>query len=329
VDVTPPHLFSAVAHPSDPTMLVAIVIHQTPSSNGAPIHAPHYRVWSADETYQLDGAARMISSTLEANPIGRLPGVLASTVPAMAKGRLLADDPGSDLVAAHLSVVFQNVLLLKESKSANRQNYLTGDTSAAVTGQAADTETDAQLPEGVSVQTVDRGMDLAQFRDNADHMLERAAANHGLPPSVLHHRDASSGAEIELRRIPIREIRKQQIMVMRRVERELAEVQSAINAIDRPDLAFSTEGWSIDFGEVQQPLTERERDEAFEKRRQLGLTDTVEEIMRRDPDLRTRAAAEEVLGDHIIAEESRVRTMQNLQRMNGSASTPAIPEPVE
>jgi hypothetical protein len=220
-------------------------------------------------------------------------------------------------VAAHECIWFQNILLLKESKSANKQAYISGDTSAAALGQSADTEREVVLPEGVTVTVVDRGMDLKQFRDNADHVLERAAANHGLPPSVLHQQDSSSGAEIHLRRIPLRELRRKRIPIMRRIEKQIAEIQSAINANDLPEFAFRTEGWMIDFGEVQQPLTEMEADQVFEKRRQLGLTDTIEELRRRNPDLPSDEAAGDVLEHHIAVETERIRTMRELMSLSG------------
>jgi hypothetical protein len=244
--------------------------------------------------------------------------VLASLRPASAKGRLLDESPAADLVAAHETIWFQNVLLVKESKSANKQTYTSGDVSSAAMGQSADTERETILPEGVTVQAVDRGMDLAQFRENADHVLERAAANHGLPPSVLHQRDASSGAEIHLRRVPIRELRRERILVMRQIERQIAMVQSAVNVNDLPEFAFKMDGWGVDFGEVQQPLTEMESDQVFEKRRQLGLTNTLEEIRHRNPDLRSDAEAEAVLKSNIATETKRIALMRELQALSGS-----------
>lgn len=316
VDVVTPSMFWAVCSPTDATQLVAVVLDQTPPR--VTRATPCYRVWTAAETFMLDSECRVIVSSVEDNKLGRLPGVLASSRPATAKGRLTDEAPAADLVAAHEAVWFQNVLLIKESKSSNRQAYLTGDTSSAALGQSSDTEREVVLPEGVTVTVVDRGMDLAQFRDIADHILERAAANYGLPPSVLHQRDAASGAEIHLRRIPIRELRRERIPVMRQIERALAEIQSAVNENDLPEYAFKTEGWGIDFGEVQQPLTEAEADAVFEKRRQMGLTSTIEEIKHRNPDLRTDAEAEVVLAKHIADETARITLMRELQAMSGS-----------
>lgn len=316
VDVISPAMFWPVSHPSDLTQMIAVVLDQTPARvNRA---TPCYRVWTANETFMLDSECRVIVSTIEDNSLKRIPGVLASMRPASTKGQLLTDSPAADLVAAHEAIWFQNILLMKESKSANRQAYLSGDTSRAAFGQSADTEREVVLPEGVTVTVVDRGMDLMQFRDNADHIVERAAANYNLPPSLLHQKESSSGAESHARRLPLRELREERVPVLRGVERDLAEIQSLVNASDLPAYAFKTEGWGIDFGEVQQPMTESELDSVFEKRRQLGLTNTIQEIMDRNPDLRSPEEAWTVLDLNIKAETLRIAKMKEMLAMSGS-----------
>jgi hypothetical protein len=316
VDVVSPSMFWAVSHPLDRTQLIAIVLDRTPPRVTRATEC--YRVWTADETFTMDHECRVIVSSVEENAIGRLPGVLVSMRPASTKGQLLTESPAADLCAAHETIWFQNVLLLKESKSANKQSYVTGDVSSAAMGQTADTERDTILPEGVTVQAVDRGMDLAQFRENSREIVETAAANYGLSPAMLRQESASSGAEIHLRRLPLHELREERVPVMRALERELAAIQSAVNANDLPEYAFKVDGWGIDFGEVQQPLTESERDAVFEKRRQLGLTNTLDEIIARNPDLRTHDDALKILDANIQAETLRIAKMKEMLAMSGS-----------
>jgi len=104
---------------------------------------------------------------------------------------------------------------------------------------------------------------------------------------------------------------------MRRIEKQIAEIQAAVNANDLSEYAFSTDGWSIDFGEVQQPLTEMEADQVFEKRRQLGLTSTIEETRSRNPDLKSDAEAEAVLAKRITDETTRILLMRTLMALSG------------
>lgn len=316
VDVTSPALFWAIHKPTDPTLHIATLLDQKPSYLDPKETDHHFRLWTPYETIALDGKLCIIDR--EFWPLGRMPGFVASTRPAAGKQRLLALSPFADVVAAHKGVWMQDILLFKESKSANKQTYVSGDTSQAAMGQQGDTESEVFLPDGVNVQAIDRGMELGQFRDNGDYIMERAGANHGLPPSVMHHRDSSSGAEVHLRRLPLRELRKKQIPVMRRTERELAEVQSLVNAIDFDEYAFDMEGWGVDFGEVQQPLTEQERDAVFEKRRKLRLRSTLEEELARNPDLRNdKAEAMERVKERIDDETKLLAKEHELQRMNG------------
>lgn len=330
IDVISPACFWAISHPRDATMLVGIILDQSPSDpRYVTADTPCYRVWTDAETFMLDAQCRVIQSTVEPWALGRMPGVLATTVPPSTKGCLLEQCPSADLVAAHQAIWFLNLTLLKESKSRTQQTVFTGDTSEATMGQTSDTDTDIHAPEGVSVQTVDRGVELKQFSETSTSVLDDTAANHGLPPSVMHHRDATSGAEIQLRRIPLRELRRDQIVVLRGVERELFAIQVGVNGmpdaagdVEYADGVFPIDDWGMDFGEVQQPLTEAEKDATFEKRRQLMLTDTIEELCARNPDL-TPELAQELIELHITRETDRVVKMRTLQALSGNVSTSA------
>lgn len=334
LDVISPAKFWAIHHPKDKTMLIGIILDQSPSDPSLLANAPYtacYRVLTDAETFQLDAACRVMEDTVQPWPLGRMPGVLASVRPPTTKDCLLSRTPCSDIVSAHLAVWFLNCLLLKESKSANRQNYLSGDTADVALGQDADTETEVALPEGVNVQSVDRGMDLAQFRDTSSAVIDDAGANHGLPPSVRKLADASSGAEVYLRRLPLHELRLEQIDVCRDAEREMAEIEAAVNALENAgggvelaDYLFQSDGFSIDYAEIQQPETRAERNTNFETERRLGLTDTVEETMERNPDLETPEAADARIELHTARETKRVASMKTLMSLNGSPSSPQL-----
>ena len=313
LDVISPAGFWAIAHPNDRTLLVGFIMNQKVPL--APESAPAYRVWTHDQTFQMNAKCEIFPNSIEAWPLGMMPGVLATTRKPSSKGCLLATYPSSDLLSAQKAIRLQAINLAKESVSAVRQTYISGDTSATAMGQTADTESEVFLGEGVSATALDRGMDQEQFRDNGGYIGDAVAANHGLAPSVLRQKDASSGAEVELRRIPIREQRKKRIPIMRRVERQLARVMSMVNSQrqatnadtgepvtisgDLQDFAFSDEGWSIDFGEIQQPMSEAERDSVYETRKRLQLTDPYEEEMRRNPDIKTIEAAIEIVDARI------------------------------
>lgn len=320
LDVVSPAMFWAIAHPRDATLLIGIILDQTPADPAAKGTDPHYRVWTDTDTFMLDRACRLVPGTLEAWPLGRMPGVLATTRLPSTKGQLLAPCASGDLTAAHQAVWFLNVLGLKESKSASKQAVHTGDTSSAIPGQDNDTETDLIMPEGVQSSTLDRGMDLAQFRDMASSVADDVGVNHGVPPTMRKLADATSGVELDLRRIPLRELRTERIPFLRLTERRMMQIEAGVNGRDLEEYAFSPDGWSMDFAEIQEPLSEAERDAIFEKRRELGLTDTIDEIMQRNPDL-TPDQAMELLALHVRRETERVRLMKDLMRLNGSTSS--------
>lgn len=339
LEVVSPASFWAVSHPKDRTQLVAIIFDQ--SMPLAPPEAATYRVWTNDQTFVMNKKCEIFKSSIESWPLGVMPGVLASLVNPGSKPTLLTQFPSADLLSAQKGIRLQAINLAKESISAVNQTYISGDTSATTMGQTADTESEVFLGEGVTATTLNRGMDQEQFRDNGGYIGDAVASNHGLSPSVLRNRDASSGAEIELRLIPIRQLRKDRIPVLRRVEQKIAKVMALVNSSrevmdekgqpmqvegDLPDFAFDAEGFSIDFGEVTLPMTATEMDLTFEKRRQLGLTNTLDELKRRNPDLRTDDEARAELERNIELETQRIAKMKDMLAMSGSmgASTDQV-----
>lgn len=325
LEVVSPASFWAICHPNDRTLLVGIIMDQRmPMANEAD---PSFRVWTDDETFLMNAKCQIFELSIEKWQLGEMPGVLCSMREPSTKTSLLAPCPSIDLLSAQKAVRLQDLNLAKESISVSRQNYVTGDTSATAMGQSADTDGEVFLGEGVTVSSVDRGVDTEQFRDNAAHAADSAGANHGVPPAVRSQKDASSGAEIEMRRIPIRELRKKRIPVFRRIEARTARIMALVNGGrdgvpgDLPEYAFDPVGWSMDFGEVQQPLTEAEQDQVFEKRRQLGLTNTVDEIKRRNPDIRNDVDAMAILQRNVEMETDRVALMKNLLALSGSMGT--------
>lgn len=331
LEVVSPAAFWAVAHPKDRTLLVAIVFDQR-GGNSLPSD-PVFRVWTDDETFTMNAKCEVFEGSIEPWPLGMMPGVLCSTRKPGSKSTLLAACPSADLLEAQKMIRLQDLNLAKESISVNKQAYITGDTSATAMGQSADTDTEVFLGEGVTVTVVDRGVDPKVYRDTATYAQDASASNNGLPPSVLHQQDATSGAEIELRRIPIRELRKQRIPTMRRIEGRIVRVMAAVNgarvgvgtlgepvllAGDLGDFAFSSEGFSIDFGEIQQPMTRAEENANFVAERQAGLTDNFEEEMRRNPDIKTLGQAEEIVNARLERQTRYVEKQKALMALNGS-----------
>jgi hypothetical protein len=320
IDVVTPEHFSAVAYPDDRTRLGALSFDLTNDSLRRNDDDPARLVWTDTEYFYLTARGVLIEESIVEHGFDRMPWILLSLEPP--SGALLDATSGADVIAAHLSVWFENVCLLKESKSATKQPALSGDTTTMTRQQAADTEIPIEMPEGVTATVLDFSMDLGMFRDTADHILERTAANYGIPPQVLKHEGATSGYEIELRRIGIRERRRQQETIFREFEREFVEVQAMVLARDMPELAFEPDGFVLNFGETETPLNPKEELEVFEHARRLTLTDTIDELKRRDPDLDTEGAIARLI-EHVAVEEFRNRIMRPMEAIAGSPGADA------
>ena len=324
LEVVTPDRFDAITHPADPTMLVAISLDlATKSVTGMRQHAR--LVITATETIAVDDAGMFDERTLTPHAYGRIPGVLYCVD--APSGGLFDSRATDDLESAHRAVWFENILLLKESKSATKQVVINGDVSRTARGQMSDTEGDMVLQEGTTATTLDRSMDLAMFRATARDIYETAAANHGIPPSLLGHAGTQSADARELIRTPLKELRLTQQVGLRDVERDLATVQAAVYA-GIPGCAFAVDGWSIDFADPQTPLGQKEALDVFEKERGLGLTSTEAEVMRRNPDL-TKAQARMLIAQWDEDETWRIGLMKDRLAASGAMGVSPNAAPVD
>lgn len=319
VDVATPCRFRLVLHPNDSSMVIGFLIKtEFRSARTLPEREAQWVLWTDHERVRLDKRMAPIQSTYVVHGLNVCPWMLITRFRSIAG--IWPGEEGEDLVAGQTSVWMSNVLLLKEQKSATRQTLLSGDLSGAARGQVADTEVPAELPEGVAVQSIDASMDLTMFQGTADHVMRTLAANHGFSANLLEHQGVQSGEARELMRVPIRELRKEQQPMFRRFERKFVDVMVAILQSDDSARAFSTDGWRIDFGESQTPLTENEDLDLFEKKKRLGLDNTEDFMIRRNPDLDDKLARAAI--DHNIEVETmRVGKLKKLQALQGGVAT--------
>lgn len=313
VDIVTPDRFFAVCHPTDKTRLIALIIkleQEGPRVTGEAA----WLCWTAAESFRLTATGHVMKETWKENPFGRIPFVLVNINPATTT--LVEPWVNEDLRSAHEAVWFEHVCLLKESKSATKVIVLAGDVTAMSRGQALDTEGALTAPDGSAVQVVDMSMDLKMFVDTAESVFDTASANHGIAPQIRKHAGVQSAEARDLLRVPLREIRIEQQTPLRMFERAMAELMAIVCALDLPELAFQVLGWRLDFGDYQTPLSRREQNEVFEKERQLGLTSTPKEMVRRNPDLDIDGALEE-LAENVMHELARQLLMKPLMALSG------------
>ena len=154
-------------------------------------------------------------------------------------------------------------------------------------------------------------MDTKQFRDTNDHILQHTAQNYGMSPAIVEHQGVQSAEARELMLEPLRHLRRRQIKTFRRVERDLAELISAIVAVDAPMLAFDPEGFRINFGEPQVLQSEADRIATFKERQALGTDNTMDAILK-------AAVKIQISGRYPLAEAAQAHTDLESRKTTGS-----------
>lgn len=121
LDIVTPANARAVTHPNDDTLVVAWLIrcnYRTARRNSG----PKWTLWTDEESVQLREDMSVIGDSYQPHSLGCVPWVpltLGPPCPGFWPG-----NEGEDMVAGHIAIWVQNVLLLKESKSATKQTIL-------------------------------------------------------------------------------------------------------------------------------------------------------------------------------------------------------------
>lgn len=324
IDIASPANARAVLHPNDSTIIVGWLI-RTDYRSASEEAPPEWTLWTDHESVQLDGSMRPIAGTYLAHELGVCPWVPV-TLGAPWSQRTCE---GEDLVSAHTMTWLAHVLLLKETKSATTVSVVSGADQRTARGQALDSDIPLEVGEGQSVTTIDPSMDLSMFRDVADHIVRHAGLNYGLPPAIIEHQGSQSAEARELLLIPLKELRRQQQLPLRRFEERFARVMAAVLTKDMPELAFDATAFRIEFAETATPLDPLKQLELFHQLRADGLTNSVEflaEVLR--PGLTPEEAAK-IIKANIDVETARNDWMRPLAAIAGSLArgpSPAAPQ---
>lgn len=321
IDIATPAVVRAVLHPNDSSLVVGWLIRRETRSARSHIEMPAWTLWTDYERVQLREDFMPIVSTYAEHGLGVCPWVPVTLGPPAAG--FWPGSEGEDLVAAHVSIRLTNVLLLKESKSATKLPVMQGDGTRTARSQMMDSEGMLEVADGQSATTLDLGMDTGPFRETANHILEHAAHNYGISADLINHVGTQSAEARDLMRIPLREIRKQQQIPLRRFELRFMVVMAAVVGADLSELAFRGDGGRIEFGEAQTPLSAKEEHALFVELRAAGMTNTVDHLIAMRPGL-TEAEAMEIIERNIALETLRNEMMRPLMQISGSmgAKTP-------
>lgn len=326
IDIVTPATWRVVLHPNDNKVVIGHLIQTDfKSIRTTDVRKPSWVLWTAHERVHCDQALMPIEATYIEHGIKDEAGVgvcpYVPVVRSVAVAGFWPGEEGEDLIAAQVAITIANVLLLKETKSATKQPVVQGDGTGMVRNQAADSEVPIEAPDGVVVTTIDTSMDTSLFTGAADHIGEGIANNYGMGAAQMKHQGVQSAEARELMRVPIRELRVEQLALFRLFERRFARAMSAVMKVDDPDRWFAMLGWQMTFAESQTPMTATEELNLHQKARQLGLDNAVDFVKRKNPDLKDDAAAMAKVARNTELNTWLVGEMRELQAMGAGPNT--------
>lgn len=314
MDWATPAVVRAIVHPNDSSLVIGWAIQSSFKTARRLINEPSWVLWTDHEMVQLRSDMKVIEESVVEHGLGRNPWVAVTLTPP--GPGFWPGEEGEDLVGAAVSMWMQAIFALKESKSATKQTIIQGDGTTLARGQIADSEVPTEIADGQSITTVDMSMDLSMFRDNADHILEHVAQNYGMSAALVNNQGVQSAEAREAMRMPLRELRKQQQVPLRKLEGMFVESLAAVLKKDMSEVAFDPDGWRIEFGEAETALSRIAETDLFIKERTAGIDNTRAFIQRRrscSPE-----QADQLMKENIIVETERNALMRPLQQISGS-----------
>ncbi len=134
LDIATPSNVRAIVHPNDDTEVIGWMVRCSHRTVRTEADIPSWVVWTDHESFYLRDDLSVIGSSHQVHDFGVCPWVPVSIMPS--GPGFWPGQYGADLVAGHVSIWFQSILSLKESKSATKQTVIQGDGTSMVRGQA-------------------------------------------------------------------------------------------------------------------------------------------------------------------------------------------------
>lgn len=281
-----------IAHPKDPMTMAGVLLDRAPTT--ALVGAQrdrlcHFEVWDEAFVLELDATGLPIRDR-QPHGLGRLPGFLAHARQPVEK--LVEWERGGDITAAQECVALLNLLALRLAKSqGENQPILKGDLAKVATKQPMDGERPIALPPGVTVEMLQSKTDPDHYLKLIKHFVGGVAQTYGMSYEQFTFQettDTTSGRAYSVRRQKLGEIRAQQARRWRRVERDLVEL-----------LGFDATGFLVDFADPTMPVDPMEELEVEDKRWRMGLSNPIDFLRRKNPDIQTDEKATATLAANI------------------------------
>ena len=320
LEVITPDSFYVITDPLFPSQVVGYILDCFPTYPGALASAKHYLVMSESEVFYLNKIGAYVPDSAMPHDLGRMPAVLMAKDPA----RPVDGSSAADIPRGHLASALQQVRLLRDQQVGCKTLAVTGaDAGTVQKNQIMDPKNILFFPGQSSIAMIGPDFAINDILKAQDAILQQTAASYGLTLDLLNQDyKATSGYEINLKRISLREKRREQILYCRDAERELAELQALLSQRFDSANEFEFDGWRIDFAEFEVPSDPLAEQALFEQKSARLLTNTVSKLMADNPDLSPEQALEEL---ETNAKIEMVRL--NLQTNSNQSLTSAVGNP--
>ena len=272
---------------SDPENPVRVIV----THPGKKSHETTYSDWTAETYHRRDHRGAPLP--IEGNPGNVNPYLVLPFVPAF--DRHPEDEffvpGGNDLIEAQEAI---NVGLANLWRSVELQAHGQAWATGVPAGDALKVGPDRAitLPENGKFGFAAPNAPIDAILSALEFVLRQTAATNDLSADVFDLESrAESGAAKMVEQIDLREARQDDIDLWRQVEDRLFEVIKVVVNTHRPGMIPEAARIRVDFAELTEAMTERERLENGQRRVDLGIASPVDLFIEANPDIGTREDA--------------------------------------
>lgn len=282
IDVLTPNMVSVLPNPESPLTALAVIYDYPVSRDGRTVC---YSIYVDDaETFTLDENGMLVPGSRRDHGYRRMPFVWAHRTERF--GTFWDSTSGDDLVSADEQCSLLVLLSMRLLKTQGfNQLLVSGDTANVAKDQVLDEENALVAGEGVSISQLPTKTDASHYLAMLEATKRDAAANRGVSLNRLN--EVGSGTEAEQ---GLLEERAEAVKMMLRVEMDLFDVIKMIS-VDRGLPIDEDATMVIDFPELEGSYDRKTELEIADTERKAGLRNFLDDIKRKNPEIRDDAEA--------------------------------------
>lgn len=268
----------AVSHPLDTGEPVAYIFDVNVETAALRDSESMPRWLVLDDTYSflIDQRNLYIGGSLKPHNVGRIPVAFYSR--SEDESLLLDTTTGDDIVSAQEAIILLEVMAMKNAKSGEKIGYTTGDMTRATFDNAFDQEVMPHLPAGSAAGTLDLGANPGVYRSQQDAIANTLFGNRGIPSELrTANITASSGSQLLLRKSELADLRADDLIDWREVERDRFDLEART-------FGLNTRGARVDFAELTVHRDRSDQLDIDRQERNEGRTNIFAQMQRDNPD---------------------------------------------